>query len=76
MERVMALHTVQKANEDMDGTIVQNKYDDIDYKPHPLSKSVDSPLSDVRSVFECKLSILDIATKPDVVAIAANCLTK
>lgn len=33
MEHVMAKHTVTKANEDMNGTIVESDSDAIDYKP-------------------------------------------
>lgn len=58
MEHLMGFHTVTKANEDMDYTVVENNSETFDYKPQLLSKHVVKPPFDMRSEMEGPLADL------------------
>lgn len=75
-EGMMAAHTVTRANEDMDGTVVESDSDADDYKPQLQSKSVHNPPSDMKSDVECSLADLDVVTNTDDEEIVYNGLTK
>lgn len=61
MGRVMALHTVPKANEDQPGNIVGSDSNATDYKLQPLSKYVIKLSLDKRGEIDIALADLSLA---------------
>lgn len=56
MERVMAAHRVNKANQDVTGTVVEDDSEATDYKLQSPAKSVDMPPCYRRSKIEWALA--------------------
>lgn len=76
MERVLELHTVTCAAEDMAATVVESGSDDTQHKPQPPSKTVVMSSPDTRSEMEHALADAGFMTNADVEAIVEIRLTK
>lgn len=76
IKRVMGVHTVPKANEDVTSTIVERNSDIIDYIGQPPSKSLAKLPSDTRSEIEHAITNLRVVMKTDVDSTFENLLTK
>lgn len=73
---MLAGHTVAKATEGMNETVVEIYSDATEYKPQVPSKSIVEPSSDIRSEIGHTLADISVVTKTDVKAIVENLLTK
>lgn len=76
MERVLAVHTVTCAAEDMAGTFFESNSDNTQHKSPPQSRTVWKFYSNTRSEIEDVLVDLGVVTKADVEPIVKSLLTK
>lgn len=60
MEHVSAVHTVTRAAEDMDGTIVESESDDTEHKPQRPLKYFIKSSSDTRSKITYELADISV----------------
>lgn len=70
------MHTVIKATEDVNGTVVASDCDAIEYDAQLQSKSFVKMLSDMRSGVNCVLHAISVGKKNIVEAIGKTRLTK
>lgn len=69
MKRMLATSTINRATEDMTGTVIDSDSDTFEYKQLQLPKSFVKPLSDTRSDILRVLANLGVVMKTDVEAI-------
>lgn len=65
MERVLAVHSINRATKDMAGTIAESNFDVTGWKRQPLKNSVFKQSTDVRSLIERVLAYFGAVTKSD-----------
>lgn len=76
LERLIAVHTVTKANKDMAGIVTESGSDATEHTPQMRLEFAVKLLPDMRSEIACALAGLSVLAKPDADMIVGNCLTK